>query len=279
VEVTKTTKDYYAKENELADYKSDVRTQLQQRDYISAKASARKALDLSLSHFTKNHPVTASCYSDLGLLNKELGDYDEAKDNYLRASAIYEETVGKEHPSYATMINNLGWVFRRQSESSDTRALDRIMLLEKALECFEECYKIRSENLGEGHADTLQVLGARGGVKLARGEGREGEVDLRKAHELARRVGDSCEASAAHNLAVLLKTRAVKEKKNKNIDVEAYFADAKRLYESALAWRIENLGEGATPTIMTMSSLAELKQTIEGEDGGRDLWERIKKVL
>ena len=155
VKIEKTTKDYYENENKIATYKSEIREGLMHRDYDEAKESAESALNLSVSHFGLNHPVSASCHSDLALINKELGNYEDSRELYLKASNIYEKTVGKEHPSYATMINNLGWSFRSQASGSEARAMDKIMLKEKALECFNECYKIRCENLGEDHADTI----------------------------------------------------------------------------------------------------------------------------
>jgi len=113
IEITKVSKQtYWEKENELATLKADVREHISSRDYTSALSTAQNALDLSIKHFKLNHPVTGSCHSDLALVNKELGNYDLSRELYSKAGEIYESTVGKEHPSYATMINNLGQSFK-----------------------------------------------------------------------------------------------------------------------------------------------------------------------
>jgi TPR repeat protein len=62
----------------------------------------------SSSHFGKLHPATASAYNNVGLMNKCLGHYIDAKQAYEEALRIYGEVCGKDHGSYAAAMRNLG---------------------------------------------------------------------------------------------------------------------------------------------------------------------------
>ncbi|GMI55416.1 hypothetical protein ScalyP_jg5163 [Parmales sp. scaly parma] len=278
IEITKVSKQtYWEKENELATLKADVREHISSRDYTSALSTAQNALDLSIKHFKLNHPVTGSCHSDLALVNKELGNYDLSRELYSKAGEIYESTVGKEHPSYATMINNLGQSFKAQANSSETRGMDRMVFLDKAEECFVESNTIREENLGENHADSLISLGAVGGVQMAKKNWKAAEKTLRTVHKRSKGVGGGALASAEHNLGVCLKKHGCEG--GGGVDKEGKLVEARGLYLKALEWRVKEVGEAGTATLMTMTSIAELDYELYGEKRAVVWWERIEKAL
>lgn len=56
---------------------------------------------------TKN-VVYASALNNVALMNKLLGSNDVAMAKYTEALHIYEDIVGKRHPSYASTLSNLG---------------------------------------------------------------------------------------------------------------------------------------------------------------------------
>ena len=56
----------------------------------------------------------------LGGLYRKKGDYEKAAKHYLRAKTIGEKTLGKEHPDYAALLDNMG----RLSNNMDMKALN-----------------------------------------------------------------------------------------------------------------------------------------------------------
>ena len=47
----------------------------------------------------------------------------------------------------------------------------------------------------------------------------------------------------------------------------------------ALEWRVKEVGEAGTATLMTMTSIAELDNELYGEKRAVVWWERIEKAL
>ena len=50
----------------------------------------------------------ADYYNRQGIEFYNKGDYPKAIESFLKAKDLYEKTLGKDHPSYATSLNNLG---------------------------------------------------------------------------------------------------------------------------------------------------------------------------
>ena len=145
---------------------------------------------MSLEHFGKLHPATASAYNNVGLMNKCLGHYVVAKEAYEESLRIYGEVCGKDHGSYAAALSNLGVLERvrvmevddddddedsdrndsmvtqekfdddyntplSQKEKAKLTTLDRLQLNEVAIEYFDEAYRIRLAELGSTHPHTI----------------------------------------------------------------------------------------------------------------------------
>jgi tetratricopeptide (TPR) repeat protein len=51
---------------------------------------------------------------------KEKGDYDGALEKYEKALAIVEAVLGKDHPTTATIYNNLALVWKRNGDYERT---------------------------------------------------------------------------------------------------------------------------------------------------------------
>ena len=66
----------------------------------------------------KDNTMYASSLSNIALMQKSLGETDEATNNYSEALHIYSDIVGKQHPSYASTLANLGILFKTAAESS-----------------------------------------------------------------------------------------------------------------------------------------------------------------
>jgi tetratricopeptide (TPR) repeat protein len=171
-------------EEQILSLQSELRTHHRSANYTTALETASQLLDMSQSHFGKLHPATASAYNNVGLMNKCLGHYIDAKQAYEEALRIYGEVCGKDHGSYAAALSNLGMLERgrvlevdSEEEDGDTESsaseveedynqpvtpaktklstLDRLQLNEVAIEYFDEAYRIRLAELGPTHPHTV----------------------------------------------------------------------------------------------------------------------------
>ena len=78
-------------EEEILELQSELRTHHRHAAYSAALETATELLDRCTSHFGKMHPATASAYNNVGLMNKLLGNYGEAKNAFHESLQIYEE--------------------------------------------------------------------------------------------------------------------------------------------------------------------------------------------
>ena len=96
-------------------------------------------------------------YDYAGFLNK-FGLYHDAEAVYLRQIAIAEELYGKEHEKTAKSYNNIGLVYKRQSDYG------------KALEYYFKALAIREKVLGTEHSSTATSYNNIAGVYYAQGD-------------------------------------------------------------------------------------------------------------
>jgi len=179
-------------EEEILELQSELRTHHRHAAYSAALETATELLERCTSHFGRMHPATASAYNNVGLMNKLLGNYVEAKSAFHESLQVYEEIVGKDHSSYAAPLSNLGMLERsrvleseaeegeddndasgqneddndveletlRDSNNPEQKtklsALERMQLNESAIEYFDEAYRIRLSELGTNHPHTIQ---------------------------------------------------------------------------------------------------------------------------
>jgi tetratricopeptide (TPR) repeat protein len=181
-------------EEEILSLQSELRTHHRHAAYTAALATAEELLDRCTSHFGRMHPATASAYNNVGLMNKLLGNYVEAKNAFHESLQIYGEVTGKDHSSYAAPLSNLGMLERSRVLESEAEegeddndasaqnedesnvelealrdnnnttseqktklsALERMQLNESAIEYFDEAYRIRLSELGSNHPHTIQ---------------------------------------------------------------------------------------------------------------------------
>ncbi len=143
-------------------------------DYPSAESLLRRALRILEKNLGKQHQDTATTLSNLGrvldLQGKfsettggaagedakrlsaraqelaERGQYQEAETLHYRVVAIHERTLGKEHPSTATSLSNLGNVLYLQGKFKEAEAVHRRALA------------IREKVLGAEHPDTATSM-------------------------------------------------------------------------------------------------------------------------
>ncbi|CAN0445355.1 unnamed protein product, partial [Ectocarpus sp. 12 AP-2014] len=134
---------------------------------------------------------------------------------------------GEENASFASTLHNLGMLFRAMAE--DSKKLEKIPLMERAVESFERCVQIREKILTNNHPD-LQLARSRLATvqgMLGGGEKEGTEARLRAALDgLQMAVGndDASTANAKTNLALFLKG-------------EGKLAEATELYTDVLETR------------------------------------------
>lgn len=144
------------KEQELSRLGNHVQDFYKAGDYTRALESAVSLLTDTEAHFGKDHPATAAAYNNTGLMHKLLGDFDASRKQYQTALKIYKNTVGADHASYASILHNLGNLNRSQIHfDASLRAVDRLSLVEAALEYLEQAYNIRKDEMGEEHPHTV----------------------------------------------------------------------------------------------------------------------------
>ncbi|KAL7448895.1 hypothetical protein ACHAWC_001012, partial [Mediolabrus comicus] len=180
-------------EEHILSLQSELRTHHRHAAYSAALDTATELLERCTSHFGKMHPATASAYNNVGLMNKLLGNYENAKAAFHESLTIYGEVCGKDHSSYAAPLFNVGMLERSRVLESEAEegednndadvqidegnveletlrdnntpeqkaklsALERMQLNESAIEYFDEAYRIRLSELGNDHPLTVQSL-------------------------------------------------------------------------------------------------------------------------
>lgn len=144
------------REERMRDLQAEIAFHHRHGQYDEALERSKELLEASLRHFDERHPVTASAFNNVGLMHKMLGNFVDSRDMYHESLKIYGEIVGSDHASYAAALNNLGNLFRTQSQMDDTlSALERLQMNEAAVEYFEEALRIRQDELGHDHPHTV----------------------------------------------------------------------------------------------------------------------------
>jgi len=316
----KITKSHYGGEKEKkkscgTDSDAHIRELQDEVRFHFSNAQYKDSLDVSITlmencvdHFGEKHPVTASSYNNVGLMNKMLGNYEASRKMYHEALGIYLSAVGKDHKSYAAALNNLGNLDRAQAQQDETiSSMERLQLYGSAVEYFQEALAIREVELGEEHPHTItsrtnlgsalaaQILSSKE-PKLHHQSWIPAEKHLRKALKISMlnprgtlapststdedrpQIRTAMAANAAQNLAVVLKQKAdlaTRGKSNHHQDASDMYAQAKTLYEDALSARTHLLGESHPDTTATLFSLAELIHAMGDEKGANVIRQKI----
>ena len=87
------------------------------------------------------HVNVACSYDNLGIVWKDLGDFQQAQDSYACALDIYVKQLTHEHVHVATSCNNLGIVYRN------------LVYFQQARDSHAHALNIRLKQLGPEHVD------------------------------------------------------------------------------------------------------------------------------
>jgi tetratricopeptide (TPR) repeat protein len=173
-----------------------------------------------------------------------------------RALAIYERTLGPEHPGTATYLNNLALLLKDQGDLAGARPL------------YERALAIREKALGPEHPWTALSLQSLAAMLQAQGD----LAGARPLYERALAIYEKTlgpehpdAATCLHNLAVLLKE-------------QGDLAGARPLYERALAIYEKTLGPEHPWTAAGLVNLAFLLKDQGDLAGARPLYERALAI-
>jgi CHAT domain-containing protein len=105
------------------------------------------------------------CLSLLGLLYTFTSNYEKAEQNHLKALAIQEQVLGKEHPNYARLLYFLGvsYVYMGNYEKAEQINLEALASYEKVLgkehPMYAEClFLLASNYVGMGNYEKAEPL-------------------------------------------------------------------------------------------------------------------------
>jgi tetratricopeptide (TPR) repeat protein len=190
-----------------------------------------------------------------------LGRYAEAESPLRRALAIYEQSLGTEHPAVATSLSNLAKLLQYQSKYNEAEPLFRraLAINEKAFgadhpvvasslrhianlleergkygqakQLYRQALAIDVKALGPQHPDVATGLNNVAGVLASQGKYSEAEPLFRRAIGIDEAVfgkGNLKIAISLNNLAIVLEARG------KYIEAESLYRQALSLYEKAL---------------------------------------------
>ncbi len=186
--------------------------------------------------------VLAQSAAEASRLNKQAvslyiaGKFSEAEPLFRRSLAILEKTLGPEHPSVATGLNNLGMLYHNQGKYAEAEPL-----LRRAL-------AIREKLLGPAHPDVATSLNNLAFLYSAQGHYAQAESLYRRSLEIRERtVGleDPNLAQSLNNLASVYQA-------------QGRYSEAEPLFRRSLAIREKTLGPEHPNVAASLNSLASL---------------------
>eukprot|EP00602_Paraphysomonas_sp_CaronLab_P000015 CAMPEP_0185028022 /NCGR_PEP_ID=MMETSP1103-20130426/13436_1 /TAXON_ID=36769 /ORGANISM="Paraphysomonas bandaiensis, Strain Caron Lab Isolate" /LENGTH=308 /DNA_ID=CAMNT_0027562251 /DNA_START=71 /DNA_END=997 /DNA_ORIENTATION=+ len=211
----------------------------------------------------------ASCFSNIGLMLKQLGKNEDALENYNRSLEMYENVVGVNHPSYITTLSNIGVLHKTMAEAATEEEVFKSHINE-AKECLSRALELRESIGGDTNSKDLLIYGNHlANVMRVLGEKNEAETRLRSILHTSREQRgdwDSITALTLNNLGLVLK------------QLED-FTGAEKCYAEALEIRCKLYGEKHHDCVITLHNIAELHRARGDEDKAKKVQENIIKLL
>lgn len=262
---------------------------------------ARSRYELALQGVGANDPAfaAAAMLNNLGRINRHLGNYADAKQQYQRALTLVEKARGAESTDYASMLHNLAVLAFAQEEWG-----------EAALQ-FQRSLEIRKKRLGENHPATAQSLSALAAVhasleqfaeakklsmralaieeKALGGDDPQIAVTLSNLSAIHRGLGQSEKALEVSRRAEQIARQAYGERHplacERANDMAVLYADLGRyaaaagLLRRVLDAQVEKLGEDNLATATTIANLAAVCFHQKMRDESARLYGRSLDIL
>jgi len=215
----------------------------------------------------RDNAMYASCLNNVALMNKMLGQNEEAKLKYTEALHVYEDAVGKKHKSYASTLANLGVLYRTLAETS--KGMEKLSLLDQGESALKDALVIRKEVCGEKSREVLTTSNNLASIWRLRDRPKEAQAELEATLEVARAEygnNDNITALTLNALGLLLKA-------------QGQLDEAKMMYDEALEIRSKTLGDSHPDTVVSMHNLAELLIEMKREPEAIALQEKLLSIL
>jgi len=113
--------------------------------YNDALTVLKKTKEIREYVLGKEHPDTATTYSEIAVVHDDQGDDLKALDWYHKALDIAVKVLGKEHPDIAAIYNNIAKVYDNQGDDP------------KALDWYHKALDIAVKVLGKEHPNTATI--------------------------------------------------------------------------------------------------------------------------
>lgn len=142
-------------------------------NYQQSKVLSLQAIDAAAEHDNISTETRGSLWSTLAYAEESLKRYPEAEAAYSKALVLFEESIGKRHPSYAITLNNYAFVFFTQQKYA------------QAIDLFSQSVAIRRATLGDMHPQTATALANLAGTQIITNDYANAEMNALEAHKIA----------------------------------------------------------------------------------------------
>jgi CHAT domain-containing protein/tetratricopeptide (TPR) repeat protein len=261
-------------------------------DHAGAEKDFERALNIRLKALPPNHPFIASGYSNLAIVEYDLGHYQAAVDLELKAIAILEKSPSGDHGGLAAALDELGMSYQALGRYGDaeTALLRSLELMKKqlgtahpdyatalhnlayvyqaqakyvdAIALFQQALGISENALGPEHPRLAPILSALSEISLKTSQFDEAERLERRALAIRQKHLPADHPEIAQSLGVLA-TIAFDQNK---------FEEAERLYRQVLAIYEKSLPENHPYRGSGLENLATALQAQEKFAAAEELY-------
>ena len=178
----------------------------------------QRALRQALAQHGENHLEVAKCYSGIGALYFEMGQYDQSMEYYQKALDMMKSIYGENHPDVAVIYNGLGVSYASKNE------------FDQALEYLHKALTIAESVYGEAHHVVAGCNFSLGALYGNKGDLAQALTHFSKALEIRKSIYGENHPDVAvsyHNLGLLYSllgdyTKAL-EYAQKGLDIQKTF--------------------------------------------------------
>ncbi len=184
----------------------------------------------------KNDAALGTALHELALLHKDLGQYAAAEPLYLRAVAVKEQSLGKEHPDVAEVLNGLAALYWREGKDASVEPL------------YLRALAVKEQHFGKEHPSVAQTLNDLGLFYSNKGRTTEAEYLYTRALAIREKcLGENHIdfTESVHNFAALY---SMQEK----------YVESENLYLRSLAIREAILGKDHPRIATSLNNIAAL---------------------
>lgn len=198
---------------------SKYKTLVEQGRSQEALAFAEEAVRLSEQDYGKDHQTTAIYYNNLGLLCKDIEDFERAEALLRQALTINEKAYGRSRPEVAAVLVNLGLL---SLDSGD---------FTKAKPLLEEALAINEKAFGPDHSSVATILNNLGALHKKQGNSVAAAPYYKRALEISEKeLGENHPRIAT----LLTNLGSVYEATEDHPQAEALFLRALSIYKDTL---------------------------------------------